>query len=1551
MRKSRWLCCTFESLRPTRSFLPILVALILTAAVEVARAETLLSVSPMGASTSVSISITGTGFSASASSNDVTFTPVSGTPVTVTAATVTTVSAATGLRRLTVVVPNGLPIGTAALSVLNKQTGEVSTGKSLEVIAIDLPDRASAALGTNNLNVRVTGSPNTAFIAGATRATFGPGITVNTTTVQSATSLIANISVSATATVGTRAVGVVTNTQTAQRIGAFSLTETPVNHPPIWSPLDNQTLNVGAARDLSLVATDPDGDALTLTVSPLPAFAGFVDLGNGTGTLSLDAGQAQPATYSLTATATDSKGASASFVLTVTVVAANQRPTVTSQQLTVAEDKPLPLVLSGADPEGAPVTFSVVVSPAHGTLSGTAPALVYTPAADYYGPDQFQFVASDGTLSSDPATVAITVTEVNDSPVLGPDAFTLKYAGTLPNVPPAPGCGMPCGVIYGDPHVMSYDQALFDAQAVGEIVATKSTTDDFEVQARFAPVPGLRTVSIAVAVAMRVAGHRVAIYRTAAAKGYIVRIDGNPTTISAAPQALPGGGAIGTYSTDDSAIVTWPDGTVAIVKAVGIYPAYYRFLVEIGLAPGRLGRVVGLLGDADRNNTNDLVTRGGQSITFPNPPFATFYGTYMNSWRVNMAETLFDYDAGQSTDTFTDLTFPDMPATPQTLPAAALSRATALCGQFGLAAGAATDACLVDVGITGDADFATEGATAQSANRGVTNNAGATLVGTPTTVTIDTPGAMAVRTFPGIAGQKLTLSISGNTITTSDVTVRDPNGNAVAALAVSSATAFHEPFTLPTSGTFVLTVDPREQFVGSLTFSLAEVPNNAGTIAIGSSTTVAIGTIGEVAVRSFTATAGQKLTLTATDNSIPVADITVRGPSGNTVAALVVSSPTGFLDVFTLPTTGTYTISVDPRDQQIGTLTITLNAVPDDAGTTTIGTPTTVTIGTVGEVATRTFSATAGQKLTLTVTGNSIPGADITVRAPSGTSVTSLFVSGATAFRDVFTLPATGTYTITVDPRDLLTGSLTFTLNTVPDDAGTTTIGTPTTVTIGTVGEVAARTFTATAGQKLTLTVSGNSIPGADITVRAPSGTSVTSLFVSGATAFRDVFTLPTTGTYTITVDPRDLLTGSLTYTLNAVPDNTGSTGIGTPTLVAIGTIGEVAMRTFTATAGQKLTLNVTGNSIPGVDITVRAPSGTSVASLFVSGATAFRDVFTLPTTGTYTIAVDPRDLLTGSLTFTMNAVPDNTGSTAIGTPTTVVIGTIGEVAIRTFTATAGQMLTLNVTGNTIAGADITVRAPSGTSVTSLFASGATAFRDVFTLPTTGTYTITVDPRDLLTGSLTYTMNVVPDNTGSTAIGTPTTVTIGTIGEVAIRTFTATAGQKLTLNVTGNSIPGADISVRAPSGTSVASLFVSGAAAFLDVFTLPTTGTYAITVDPRDLLTGSLTYTMNAVPDNTGSTAIGTPTTVTIGTIGEVAIRTFSATAGQSVSLSVSGNTIAGVDLTVRSPSGATVATLFASAATATRSAFTLAVTGTYTITIDPRLQLVGELTFTVVPN
>ena len=80
------------------------------------------------------------------------------------------------------------------------------------------------------------------------------------------------------------------------------------------------------------------------------------------------------------------------------------------------EDTPVPVTLTGFDPDGDALGFAVSTNPAHGTLSGTPPALTYTPAADYNGPDSFTYRVSAGAAISAPATVAITVRPVNDAP-------------------------------------------------------------------------------------------------------------------------------------------------------------------------------------------------------------------------------------------------------------------------------------------------------------------------------------------------------------------------------------------------------------------------------------------------------------------------------------------------------------------------------------------------------------------------------------------------------------------------------------------------------------------------------------------------------------------------------------------------------------------------------------------------------------------------------------------------------------------------------------------------------------------------------------------------------------------------------------------------------------------------------------------------------------------------------------------------------------------------------------------------------------------------------
>ncbi|MCW5844141.1 MAG: tandem-95 repeat protein, partial [Caldilinea sp.] len=119
---------------------------------------------------------------------------------------------------------------------------------------------------------------------------------------------------------------------------------------------------------------------------------------------------------SFTYRASDGQADSNVATVRITIAAVNDAPTANAQSVTTAEDTPLAISLTGSDIDGDSLTFAVATPPQNGTLSGTAPNLTYTPAANFNGSDSFTFQASDGTATSAPATVAISVTPVNDAP-------------------------------------------------------------------------------------------------------------------------------------------------------------------------------------------------------------------------------------------------------------------------------------------------------------------------------------------------------------------------------------------------------------------------------------------------------------------------------------------------------------------------------------------------------------------------------------------------------------------------------------------------------------------------------------------------------------------------------------------------------------------------------------------------------------------------------------------------------------------------------------------------------------------------------------------------------------------------------------------------------------------------------------------------------------------------------------------------------------------------------------------------------------------------------
>ncbi|MBD0258160.1 MAG: putative Ig domain-containing protein, partial [Cytophagales bacterium] len=88
------------------------------------------------------------------------------------------------------------------------------------------------------------------------------------------------------------------------------------------------------------------------------------------------------------------------------------------QSVSTTEDTPKALTLTGAG--GSPLTYTIVTPPKHGKLGGTGNLRTYSPNADFEGNDSFTFVVSVGCLASAPATVNISVSAVNDAPVLAP---------------------------------------------------------------------------------------------------------------------------------------------------------------------------------------------------------------------------------------------------------------------------------------------------------------------------------------------------------------------------------------------------------------------------------------------------------------------------------------------------------------------------------------------------------------------------------------------------------------------------------------------------------------------------------------------------------------------------------------------------------------------------------------------------------------------------------------------------------------------------------------------------------------------------------------------------------------------------------------------------------------------------------------------------------------------------------------------------------------------------------------------------------------------------
>ncbi len=204
----------------------------------------------------------------------------------------------------------------------------------------------------------------------------------------------------------------------ASNVYNLTVTVNPVNDAPVITGQTEVSMSENTAIVIllsHLTVTDPDNmypDGFTLTVLPGTAYT----VSGTTVTPVLDF----TGTLTVPLTVNDGISDSSVFSFVITVNGENDALLITGQNpLSVNEDTPIVIHLTDiivSDPENMyPSGFSLTVQPGSNyTVSGTT----LTPAQNYNGPLTVPALVNDGTQDSNIFNLTISVTPVNDVPVI-----------------------------------------------------------------------------------------------------------------------------------------------------------------------------------------------------------------------------------------------------------------------------------------------------------------------------------------------------------------------------------------------------------------------------------------------------------------------------------------------------------------------------------------------------------------------------------------------------------------------------------------------------------------------------------------------------------------------------------------------------------------------------------------------------------------------------------------------------------------------------------------------------------------------------------------------------------------------------------------------------------------------------------------------------------------------------------------------------------------------------------------------------------------------------
>ncbi|MDB5340240.1 MAG: thrombospondin, partial [Planctomycetaceae bacterium] len=221
----------------------------------------------------------------------------------------------------------------------------------------------------------------------------------------------------------------ITDTDGSTSTATVAVTVTAVDDVPV-AVADTLSVAEDSGTTSGNLATNdiPSGDGGNVWSLTTPAING-VAVVNANGTYTYTPNANYNGADSFSYTITDADGDTSTAIVAITVALVDDVPVAVNDTLTVAEDSGLTTgnLATNDTPSGDGGNVWTLTTIAANGVAVVNPngTYSYTPNANFHGSDSFSYTVTDIDGDTSIATVAITVTSVNDSPVAVADALTV----------------------------------------------------------------------------------------------------------------------------------------------------------------------------------------------------------------------------------------------------------------------------------------------------------------------------------------------------------------------------------------------------------------------------------------------------------------------------------------------------------------------------------------------------------------------------------------------------------------------------------------------------------------------------------------------------------------------------------------------------------------------------------------------------------------------------------------------------------------------------------------------------------------------------------------------------------------------------------------------------------------------------------------------------------------------------------------------------------------------------------------------------------------------